>query len=237
MVFERGVKRLKELKEKLDKIKGYEERKKEIEKKMKVVGKIPEIRKVKPETDLHSPPYHSDISDKDDLKSTVARLREKTNGKPIFIKLAAGHIEEDITLALYAEPDAVVIDGYAGGTGAAPLVMLDHFGVLTISAVVRARKVLDELDSDVDLIVSGGLNSGADMAKALALGADAVYIGFAALGAMGCIGCYLCNTGKCPKGVTTHDPEYANKFDPDAAQKLANFINACTARTFIRFMN
>ena len=194
----------------------------------KVTTDVAKIRGVPLGQDVHSPPYHVDIKTIEDLKKRIDMLRNTTDGKPIIIKLGAGNVEEDVKLAIKAGPDIIAIDGMAGGTGAAPRVMLDDFGTPTLVALVRARKVMDELKAKQELIVGGGLNTGADVAKALALGADAVFMAFPMLVAMGCIYCKQCNLGKCPVGITTQDIELQKKLDPNAAEHIANFITACT---------
>ena len=157
-------------------------------------------------------------------------VREITGGRPIIIKLGAGDVESDVRLALKAEPDAIAIDGMGGGTGAAPRIMLDEFGIPTLSALVKARRAMG--NSKQELIISGGLNKGADVAKALALGADAVYMATPCLVAMGCIYCKLCYKGKCPLGITTQDPQLRAKLVVDeAAKNVANFLTACTEET------
>ena len=194
----------------------------------KVTTDVAKIRGVPLGQDVHSPPYHVDIKTIEDLKKRIDMLRNTTDGKPIIIRLGAGNVEEDVKLAIKAGPDIIAIDGMAGGTGAAPRVMLDDFGTPTLVALVRARKVMDELKAKQELIVGGGLNTGADVAKALALGADAVFMAFPMLVAMGCIYCKQCNLGKCPVGITTQDIELQKKLDPNAAEHIANFITACT---------
>ena len=194
----------------------------------KVTEEIAKVRKVPMDADVHSPPYHPDIKNIDDLKKKVEWIRELTGGKPIIIKLGAGDVEKDVELAVQANPDAIAIDGMSGGTGAAPTIMLDDFGTPTLSAVVKARKTLDKLNAKQELLIGGGLNKGANIAKALALGADAVFLGFPLLVAMGCIYCKQCYLDTCPLGVTTQDLELRKKFKPNAAEGIANFIDACT---------
>ena len=193
----------------------------------KVTEDIAKIRNVPLGKDVHSPPCHPDIFTIDDLKRKVKWLRELTGGKPIIIKLGAGNVEEDVKLAMKAEPDAIAVDGMEGGTGAAPRIMLDDFGIPTLAAVVKARKAMG--NTKQELIVAGGLSKGADVAKALALGADAVYMATPCLVAMGCIYCKMCYKGKCPMGITTQDPELRARLAiDDAAKNVANFLNACT---------
>jgi glutamate synthase domain-containing protein 2 len=195
----------------------------------KVTEEIAEIRKVPHGKDVHSPPAHQDILTVEDLKKKVDWLRETIDGKPIIIKFGAGDVEKDVELAVKANPDVIAIDGSEGGTAAAPHIMLNDFGIPTLSAVVKARKTLDRLNAKQELLVGGGINKGSDVAKAIALGADAVFVGTSILIAMGCTQCELCPTGKCPFGITTQDPELRKKIDIDeTAKKIANYINACT---------
>jgi glutamate synthase domain-containing protein 2 len=193
----------------------------------KVTEEIARLRNVPMGKDIHSPPAHPDIFSIDDLKKKVKWLRDVTDGKPIIIKLGAGDVENDVKLALKAEPDAIAVDGMGGGTGASPRIMLDDFGIPTLAAVIKARKAMGS--SKQELIVSGGLNKGADVAKALALGADAVYMATSCLIAMGCIYCKQCYLGKCPFGITTQEPELRAKLNIEQASKnVANFLTACT---------
>jgi len=193
----------------------------------KVTEEIARIRNVPMGKDIHSPPAHPDIFSIDDLKKKVKWLREITGGKPIIIKLGAGDVENDVKLALKAEPDAIAVDGMGGGTGAAPRIMLDDFGIPSLAALVKAKKAMGK--SKQELIIGGGLNKGADVAKALALGADAIFMATPCLVAMGCIYCKLCYKGKCPMGITTQDPELRKKLNIEETSKnVANFLNACT---------
>ena len=195
----------------------------------KVTEEIAKIRKVEKGKDVHSPPCHPDIFCIDDLKKKVDWLREKSGGKPVIIKIGAGNVEEDVKIALKANPDVIAIDGMEGGTGAAPRIMLDDFGIPTLAALVKARKTMDKLKAKQELLIGGGINKGSDIAKALALGADGVFMAFPLLISMGCIYCKQCYQGKCPLGVTTQDPELEKNLKPDEASiRVANFIAACT---------
>jgi len=195
----------------------------------KVTEDIAKVRKVEKGKDIHSLPCHPDIKNAEDLKKKVDWLRKVSGGKPIIIKLGAGDIESDVKIAVRANPDAIAIDGMEGGTGAAPKVMLDDFGVPTLSALVRARRTMDKLNAKQELLIGGGINKGADVAKALALGADAVFMSFSLLISIGCIYCKKCYLGKCPLGVTTQDPKLRKNLNiEDASKKVANFITACT---------
>jgi len=195
----------------------------------KVTEEIAEIRKVEMGKDIRSPAYHLDIKNIEDLKKKVEWLRELTGGVPIIIKLAAGDIENDIKLAVQANPDIIAIDGMEGGTGAAPEVMMGEVGIPTLAALVKAREVLDKIGARQELWIGGGLNKGGVFAKALALGADAVFCVTSLLVAMGCTYCRLCYLGKCPLGIATQDPELRKKLNIEEASKnVANFIKNCT---------
>ena len=197
--------------------------------KEKVTDEIIEVRKIERGKDIHSPAHHLDIKNIEDLKKKIDWLRELTGGVPIILKLGAGDIENDVKLAVKANPDIIAVDGMEGGTGAAPEVMLNEMGIPTLATLVRAREVLNKLGAKQELWIGGGLNKGGDFAKALALGADAVFCAFPLLIAMGCIYCQLCYLGKCPKGITTQDPELRKNLDVErASQNVAGFIKNCT---------
>ena len=165
----------------------------------------------------------------EDLRKKVEWLRDVTDGKPVIIKLAAGNIENDVKLAVQANPDVIAIDGMEGGTGAAPEVMLNELGIPTLAALVRAREILDKIGAKQELWIGGGLNKGGDFAKALSLGADAVFVAISLLVAMGCTYCKLCHLGKCPKGITTQDPKLRKNLNiEESALRAANFIKNCT---------
>jgi len=198
----------------------------------KVTEKIAQIRGVKLGEDVHSSAYHTDIRTPADLKKKVNWLRKITGGKSIIIKLAAGDVEADVKIAVSANPDVIAIDGSAGGTGAAPEVMIENMGIPAIAALVRARRALDKLKAPQELWIGGGLNSGADAAKALALGADAVFMATPMMVAMGCIYCRQCYQGNCPLGVATQKSELTVKLDVESGgQRIANFIKAATEET------
>jgi len=195
----------------------------------KVTEEIAKLRNVPMGKDIHSPAYHLDIKNIEDLRKKVEWLRKITGGVPIIIKLAAGDIENDVKLAVKANPDIIAIDGKGGGTGAAPEVILDEVGIPTLAALVRARESLDKIGARQELWIGGGLNGGGDFAKALALGANAVFCATALLVAMGCNYCRLCYLGKCPFGISTQDPELRKKLNIEtASQNVANFIKNCT---------
>ncbi|PIP24457.1 MAG: FMN-binding glutamate synthase family protein [Candidatus Nealsonbacteria bacterium CG23_combo_of_CG06-09_8_20_14_all_37_18] len=197
--------------------------------KEKITEEIAQIRNVPVGKDIHSPAYHLDIKNIDDLEKKVNWLKSLTGGVPIIIKLAAGDIENDVGLAVKANPDIIAIDGMEGGTGAAPEVISNEVGTPTLVALARARKILDKIGARQELWIGGGLNNGGDFAKALALGADAVFCATSLLIAMGCTYCRLCYLGKCPKGIATQDVELRKKLNvEESAQKIANFIKNST---------
>ncbi len=197
--------------------------------KEKVTEKIAEVRNVEKGKDIHSPAYHPDIENAEDLKKKIDWLRELTGGVPIILKLGAGDVENDIKLAVKANPDIIAIDGMEGGTGAAPEVMLDEVGIPILAALSIARGVLDKLEARQELWVGGGLNKGADFAKALALGADAVFCAFPLLIAMGCAYCQQCYLGRCVKGIATQDPELRKNFKiEEASRNIVSYIKNCT---------
>lgn len=215
---------------------------------LKVSKTIADQRELPAGIDQRSPVRHPDWMGSDDLMIKLEELREVTDGKvPIFLKLGAGRVTDDVKLAAKVGADAIVIDGMEAGTGASPELQLDHTGVPTMPATAEAVKALRELglEDEVDLIISGGITSGADIAKALALGAKGVAIGTAALIALNCnksiyvsdyerLGtrpgaCHHCHTGMCPVGITTQDPELESRLDLDeAAERVANYLNALT---------
>jgi glutamate synthase domain-containing protein 2/rubredoxin len=197
----------------------------------KVTPEIAEIRGFPPGESITSPAKFDDIHNRAELKQKVDWLREVSSGRPIGVKFAAGNIEADLETALYAKPDFITLDGRAGATGAAPKYVKASTSVPTIFALHRARKFLDEHGATgVSLIITGGIRVSSDIAKALALGADAVAIGTAALMAIGCQQYKICNTGKCPMGIATQDEELRANLNVDkAARRLENFLKVTTS--------
>ena len=194
----------------------------------KVDDEISSVRGTPSGTDLISPARHMDIVGPEDLKMKIRQLREIVAWDlPIFVKFAAGRVREDVKIAAKAGADAVVVDGMEGGTGAAPEPVLNHAGTPTIAATVAAHEALSEvgLRDEVDLVISGGVKSGADVAKIMALGADGVAISTAALVALGCRVCGMCNTGICPYGITTQNPELVGRLDiEEGARAVTNLL-------------
>jgi len=196
----------------------------------KVTREIASVRGFREHEDIVSPACFPDIRNAEELRAKVAWLREKSAGKPIGIKVAAGHIEADLAVALKAEPDFITVDGRAGGTGSAPKFVKGSASVPTIFALCRARKFLDENEAKhISLLITGGLRVSSDFAKALALGADAIALGTSAMMAIGCQQYRICNTGRCPVGITSQDPELRARLDVDrSAERLANFLRVST---------
>ena len=189
----------------------------------KMTPEIAKIRGLKPGQDFISPNRQPDVNSTQDLKKMVGRLREITGGKPIGVKFTASHIEEDLEFALAAEPDFITIDCRGGATGAAPSYIRDNVCLPPIYAIRRARKFLDDRGSRTTFCVTGGFRDSSDIAKALALGADAVALATASLVAIGCQQYRICNTGKCPVGIATQDPELRTRFSIQASKE--RFIN------------
>jgi methylamine---glutamate N-methyltransferase subunit C len=224
----------------------------------KVNDRVATMRTLPAGIDQRSASRHPDWVGPDDLRIKIEELREATNwAVPVYVKIGATRVTHDVKLAVAAGADVVVVDGMQGGTAATQDVFIEHAGIPTMPAVRQAAEALAEagVSREVQLVVSGGIRSGADVAKALALGADAVSIGVAALLALGCnrafyadsdghridvatdytaLGtipghCAHCHTGRCPVGITTQDPELERRLDPElAAEAVANFLRATT---------
>jgi glutamate synthase domain-containing protein 2 len=215
----------------------------------KVSPEIAHMRDLPPGVDQRSPCRHPDFLGPDDMILKIEELREATDWQvPVFVKLGASRVYDDVKLAAKCGADVVVVDGMEGGTGASPDLLQEHTGIPTLAAVCEARAALEELGlyGEVNLIIAGGIRHGADAAKALALGADAVYVGTAALIALNCnkplyvedyhalgaapYACHHCHTGRCPVGITTQDPELMARLEVDAAaERVANWLHATTA--------
>ncbi len=192
----------------------------------KVTREISEIRGKPIGQDIIAPSRFPGIETREDMKQLVSQLRFASDGRPIGIKIAAGHIERDLAFCVYAEPDFITIDGRGGATGSSPRMLRDSASVPTIYALHRARRYLNSIHSDISLVITGGLRVSSDFAKAIAMGADAVAVASAALIALACQQYKICGTGMCPMGIATQDPDLRARLHEDAAaQRVANFLN------------
>jgi glutamate synthase domain-containing protein 2 len=219
----------------------------------KVNPRVAAMRTLPAGVDQRSACRHPDWTGPDDLVIKINELREITDWeKPIYVKVGATRVNHDVKLAIHAGADVIVVDGMQGGTAATQTVFIEHVGIPTLAALRQAVEAIDDLDmrGKVQLIISGGIRSGADVAKALAMGADAVAIGQGVLMALGCnsdswlrdgkpvsaiedyarLGttpghCHHCHTGRCPVGVTTQDAALEQRLHPDVgARRLTNYL-------------
>lgn len=196
------------------------------------VGREVSLTRMIPEaSDAISPAPHHDIYSIEDLRQLIYSLKEATNyEKPVSVKIAAVHNVAAIASGIArAGADIIAIDGFRGGTGATPLRTRDSVGIpieLALAAVdTRLRE--EGIRNEVSLVIGGTIRNSADVVKAIALGADAVYIGTAALLALGCHLCHKCNTGKCNWGIATQNPNLTKRLNPDiGAQRAANLLKA-----------
>ncbi len=222
----------------------------------KITDRVAQMRNLPKGIDQRSACRHPDWTGPDDLAIKIQELREITDWQvPIYIKIGATRTYYDVKLAVKAGADVIVVDGMQGGTAATQDVFIEHVGIPTMAAIPQAVQALQEMGMHrkVQLIVSGGIRNGADVAKCMALGADAVAIGTAALVALGCndpkweedyeaigsaAGFYDdYQEGKDPAGISTQDPELSKRLDPVAAgHRLANYLRVLTleAQTLAR---
>jgi glutamate synthase domain-containing protein 2 len=214
----------------------------------KITARVAQMRTLPPGIDQRSACRHPDWTGPDDLTIKIQELREATDWeKPVFVKIGSARPRFDVQLAVKAGADVVVLDGMQGGTAATQDVFIEHAGIPTLPALRQAVEALQELHMHrkVQLVISGGIRSGADVAKALAMGADAVSIGTAALIALDCnrpvhvedyraLGtepsfCHHCHTGRCPVGITTQDPVLEARLDvAEGARRLRNYLTTMT---------
>ncbi|MDY6854226.1 MAG: glutamate synthase-related protein [Thermodesulfobacteriota bacterium] len=194
----------------------------------KVLEGISKTRMIPLHSDAISPAPQHDIYSIEDLRLLIYAIKEANDHRPVCVKIAAVHNVAAIASGIVrAGADMVYIDGYRGGTGAAPNIVRDHVGIPAelALAVVDQRLREEGIRNHASLIIAGGFRNSADIMKAIALGADAVAIGTPVLIACGCHGCQRCNSGKCPWGLTTNDSELSQRLDVDwAEQRLTNLI-------------
>lgn len=200
----------------------------------KVTAEIAAIRQIPAGRIAESPARHPDIRSSQDLSSKIGWLRELTAGRPIALKFVGGRLQDDLE-AIFSQahiPDVLVIDGSEGGTGAAPVTVKDHVGLPLVYALPRIADFLQthDLQNKVTLVATGGIRHPGDIAKALALGAEAVYMAGAMKIALGCKYIRQCHLGNCPYGIATQEPRLRARLKVDEkARHVANFINAATA--------
>ncbi len=197
----------------------------------KIVGDVSRTRMIPEGTDAISPAPHHDIYSIEDLRRLVYSLKEATDyKKPIIVKVAAVHNIAAIASGIARSgADIIAIDGFRGGTGAAPTRIRDNVGIpIELALAAVDQRLRDEgIRNNVSLVVGGSVRSAADVVKAVALGADAVYVATAALLALGCHLCRTCHSGKCNWGIATQRPDLVKRLNPDiGSQRLVNLMNA-----------
>ncbi|HJB60954.1 MAG TPA: alpha-hydroxy-acid oxidizing protein [Candidatus Ruminococcus gallistercoris] len=197
----------------------------------KIVGDVSRTRMIPEGTDAISPAPHHDIYSIEDLRQLVFSLKEATDyKKPVIVKIAAVHNVAAIASGIARSgADIIAIDGFRGGTGAAPTRIRDNVGIpIELALAAVDQRLRDEgIRNNVSLVVGGSIRSSADVVKAVALGADACYIGTAALLALGCHLCRSCQTGKCNWGIATQRPDLVKRLNPDiGCGRLVNLIAA-----------
>jgi glutamate synthase domain-containing protein 2 len=196
----------------------------------KVKGDIALVRGIPEGQEARSPARFRDINSLSDMKARIAWIRSISPEIPIGIKFAASRIERDLAAACELDVDFITLDGRAGGTGAAGKHVKDNICIPSVFAIPRARKWLDDHGvKDITLCVTGGLRTSADVAKALALGADAVALATAAMIAIGCQQYRACSSNNCPVGIATQRMDLRTRFDYEAsAKRLYNWLVGMT---------
>lgn len=197
----------------------------------KIVGDVSSTRMIPEGSDAISPAPHHDIYSIEDLRQLVYSLKETTDyKKPVIVKIAAVHNVAAIASGIARSgADIIAIDGFRGGTGAAPTRIRDNVGIpIELALAAVDQRLRDEgIRSNVSVVAGGSIRSSADIVKAIALGADAVYVATSALLALGCHLCRSCQTGKCNWGIATQRPELVKRLNPDMGYKrLCNLVNA-----------
>ena len=193
----------------------------------KVTEEIAQVRGLEVGQSAISPAAFPDLFTVEDFQKVAAQVRAETGGIPVGFKIAASHIEADIDFALAVGVDYIILDGRGGGTGSAPTILRNNINVPTIPALARARKHLDQVGSNVDLVITGGLRVPEDFAKAMMLGADAIAVSNSALQAIGCLGMRACGSNNCPVGIATQKEDLRQRLVIEAsAQQLHNFFTA-----------
>jgi len=197
----------------------------------KIVGDVSRTRMIPEGSDAISPAPHHDIYSIEDLRQLVFSLKEASSyKKPVIVKIAAVHNVAAIASGIARSgADIIAIDGFRGGTGAAPTRIRDNVGIpIELALAAVDQRLRDEgIRNKVSLVVGGSIRSSADVVKAIALGADACYIGTAALLALGCHLCRSCQTGKCNWGIATQRPDLVKRLNPDIGYKrLVNLVTA-----------
>lgn len=207
----------------------------------KITEDIAKQRQIPKGVSAFSPARHMDIIGPEDLDAKVSELREITEWKkPIFVKVGASYVKNDSEIITKSGADAMVVDGSEGGTGAAPVIAMEHLGINTVAAIPSARSYIDKSLQDlylavpkkgnvelrnVNLVASGGLWTSDRIVKAMALGADAVGVASSILIAIGCTQCGQCHLGKCPKGIATQQSDLEkNLVKEKAKERIKNYI-------------
>ncbi|MEM2081749.1 MAG: glutamate synthase-related protein [Candidatus Bathyarchaeia archaeon] len=197
----------------------------------KVTEDVARVRMIPPGTDALSPAPQHDIYSIEDLRQLIYAIKEATDyTKPVSVKIAAVHNSAAIASGMVrAGADIIALDGVRGATGAAPKAIRDNVGIPIELAIAQVDQRLREegIRNKASIVAAGGIRNSADVVKAIALGADAVYIATAALVAIGCTVCQRCYTGKCPWGIATSDPWISKRINPEiASERLANLLRA-----------
>ncbi len=197
----------------------------------KVSAEIAEVRGVRPGEAAKSPSRFRNLSTPEDFRRIAGEVREATGGIPVGMKLSAQHIEADLDFALDIGVDYIILDGRGGGTGASPDLLKYNISVPTIPALARARAHLDRRGArHVTLIITGGLRVESHFIKALALGADGIALGNAAIQAAGCLGMRACHNNHCPVGIATQDPGLRERIQTgESAARVNNFLRNSVA--------